>query len=169
MVDSADVKQLLSRFEDLPRFQDGRIDYTHADSAAVVNCFVMHDGRLLLLKRSDQVMVYPGKWNVVGGFLDEAVSVKQKVCEELSEELGIEKASIDRVEEHEMFEYGDRTASRTWFIFPTVVTLNSPDITLDWEHTEYRWIQPGEISKFDIVPGLDRLAARVLVSQTSHS
>jgi hypothetical protein len=65
-------QDIISRLaEKLPKFLDGRIDYTDAKEAAVLNCFVMHDGELLLLKRSDKVSHYKGVWHVVAGFLDE--------------------------------------------------------------------------------------------------
>jgi len=35
-----------------------------------------------------------------------------------------------------------------------------PDIKLNWEHTEYRWIKPEELKKFDIVPSLDNSLKR---------
>ena len=36
-----------------------------------------------------------------------------------------------------------------------VVLKNKPDITLDWEHTQFVWITPGELAGYDIVPKVD--------------
>jgi hypothetical protein len=33
---------------------------------------------------------------------------------------------------------------------------NKPEIKLDWEHTEYKWIKPGEFKEFETVPKLDK-------------
>ncbi len=33
---------------------------------------------------------------------------------------------------------------------------NKPEIILDWEHTEYKWIKSKELKNFDMVPNLDK-------------
>ena len=40
---------------ELPRFEDGRVDYTKSPVAPVVNCIVWYDDKILLLQRSDRV------------------------------------------------------------------------------------------------------------------
>src|SRR3989338_9189804 len=78
----------------LPRFADGRIDYTHAAEAPVLNCFVLHKGKLLLLLRSGEVGWMKNRWHIVAGFLDEERTLREKIIEELEEELGIAEHSI---------------------------------------------------------------------------
>jgi hypothetical protein len=34
-------------------------------------------------------------------------------------------------------------------------------ISIDWEHFEYKWVEPGELSAYDTVPGLAEALARV--------
>ena len=41
----------------LPKFPDGRIDYSSSDIAPVITVFVKHKDKILLLKRSDKVRV----------------------------------------------------------------------------------------------------------------
>ena len=39
------------------------------------------------------------------------------------------------------------------------------DVVLDWEHTEYRWIEPGELVDFDTVVSLQRTLEAALDSK----
>jgi len=46
-----------------------------------------------------------------------------------------------------------------------LVTLKEkPEIKLNWEHTEYKWIKAAEINNFDIDVELDKTLERALGS-----
>ena len=79
-----DTKIILKEFIDLPKFEDGRIDYTSSKKAPILLCFVKFQEKILLVKRSNKVGNYQGKWNVVAGFIDEPKPLKEKVLEELT-------------------------------------------------------------------------------------
>lgn len=142
----------------LPHFPDGRIDYTTAAKCPVINVIVTYEGRTLLLKRSDKVMAYKGKWNCIGGFLDEVGTIEDKIHEELREELSVLPTLVERIAYVDPIEVVDSAIGRTWLIQPAVVVLKEqPIITLDWEHTDYAWVLQSEVSKYDTVEGLDKL------------
>ena len=149
--------------EKLPKFSDGRIDYSDSDKAPVLTCFVKYEGRILLLRRSDKVRVYQGLWNSVAGYLDEFRPLEEKAHEELREELGITSDLIKQTKLGQPYELTGNKAKKIWVIFPVLVELNKePVIKLDWEHTDFRWIDPADIKSFDIVPDLDKTLSRVL-------
>lgn len=146
----------------LPTFSDGRIDFSNADTAPVLTIFICYQQKLLLLKRSDKVNTYKQKWNTVAGYLDELKPIKEKILEELGEEVGIQNEHIDSYCFGERYTFTDKKAKKTWIVYPALVTLKQkPTITLDWEHTEYRWIKPNELSTFDHVPQLERSLAHI--------
>ncbi len=149
--------EIIKSFSDkLSKFSDGRIDYRESDTAPVLNVFIKYNDKILLLKRSDKVRAYKNKWNSIGGYLDEIVPLEKKVLEELSEELGIEHDYIQEIKYADSHELYDDEIKLTWIIFPVLVVLNTqPKINLDWEHTDYKWIDPRELSKFDTVTGLE--------------
>ena len=149
--------------EKLPKFSDGRIDYSSSNKAPVLTCFVKYENKILLLKRSDKVRVYQGLWNSVAGYLDEFRPLEEKALEELREELGITADIIKQTKLGQPYELNDDNAKKIWVIFPVLVELNKePVIKLDWEHTEYKWINPADLKSFDIVPDLDKTLAKVL-------
>ena len=147
----------------LPRFSDGRIDYSRSDVAPVVTVFIRYKGKVLLLKRRDKVGTYPGKWNTVTGYLDEVKTIREKVLEEIKEEIGMNKDNILSYDLVESYRFKDLSANKTWIVHPVLVELkDKPVIRLDWEHTEYRWIRPDEIKNFDVVPRLDESLKRAI-------
>ena len=142
----------------LPHFHDGRINYSSSKTAPVINVVVEYKDKILLLKRSDKVNSYKGKWNTIGGYLDEIVPLKKKVEEELREELGITDLEKAKISYGESYEFHDREIGRTWIIFPVLVEFQTkPKIKIDWEHTEFKWIKHGEIGKFDCVPKIEKI------------
>lgn len=142
----------------LPKFEDGRIDYTNATEAPVVNIVVMYNERMLLLKRSDQVLTYKGMWNCVGGYIDSYDDPDKFVIKELEEELGILESDIMLLELGIPIIKEDKSIPITWHIYPYLVTLASkPEIILDYEHTECAWIDPVTITEYETVPGLEKL------------
>lgn len=147
----------------LPHFPDGRIDYTMALKCPVINVIVAHHGRVLLLKRSDKVMAYKGKWNCIGGFLDEVGTIEDKIYEELREELSVLSLLVERIVYVDPVEVVDSAIDRTWLIQPALVVLKEqPIITLDWEHTDYAWVAQDEVEKYDTVKGLDALIKKAV-------
>jgi len=146
----------------LPHFPDGRINYSSSRTAPVINVVVKHKDKILLLKRSDKVNSYKGKWNTIGGYLDELKPVKEKVFEELREELGI-KCANENIYFGEIYEFHDTEIGKTWIICPVLVEFpRKPRIRLDWEHTDYSWVKPEEISHYDTVPKLGDVLDRVI-------
>jgi 8-oxo-dGTP pyrophosphatase MutT (NUDIX family) len=137
----------------LPKFPDGRIDYSNSDRAPVITAFVKCEDKILLLKRSKEIKNYPQKWNAVTGFMDELKPVEEKVLEEIEEELGIGKGSIVLMRIGKPYEVTDYDVKKTWIVNPVIVELKRiPEIRLNFEHTEFKWIKREELSYFNTVP-----------------
>lgn len=164
-----DIQKILKELsKKLPKFPDGRIDYTTSNRCVVLNCFVEYDDKVLLLKRSDKVLNYKGMWNSIAGFIDQFRPVKEKLLEELSEELDIHEDDIKEIFEGKVFESYDDKIDKTWIICPYLVTLNKKkEIKLDWEHTDYAWIEPRDINNYKTVPGLDNTLNRIISESRS--
>lgn len=139
----------------LPKFPDGRINYSDSDVAPVITVFVRYNDEILLLKRGDKVRVYQRKWNTVAGYLDQVRPIREKILEELREEVEVELKEISSIQLGKPFRFKDRKIGKTWLIHPVLVILGrKPKIKLDWEHTEFKWIRPDDLKSFDLVPNL---------------
>ena len=142
-----------------PKFKPkpGQIDYTSARWAPVINCIVTYRGKILLVQRSHRLHFYPGYWNGISGFLDDRRTLEQKVRGELREEVGIAAKHVRRIRLGEIFHQDAPEYRKTWIVHPVLVNVTTDRIRLDWEAEEYRWVRPAEASRFDLLPGFDRV------------
>ncbi len=130
------LKDFYSRY---PHFPDGRIDYTNASSAAVLDCFVRYMGKILLLERSDKVGLNKNRWSMIMGYLDEPdKSLLEKALIEIEEETGISQNHIVSHCLGKPFKRVKGVGGKTWYVYTILVDLDSQQpIKLDWEHTSY--------------------------------
>ena len=163
-MNEAKILDLLKKFsKKLPHFEDGRINYSDSNEAPVVTIFVKYKNEILLLKRSDKVRTYRGKWNTIAGYLDEVKPLKEKVLEELREEIGVIEKNILNIKYGGSYKLKDKKINKIWIVHPVLVELkDKPEIVLDWEHTEYKWIKPKDLNKYDTVVSLGETLNKVL-------
>lgn len=139
----------------------GEVDYTNIRWAPIVNCVVKYKDKILVVKRSKEVGFYPGYWNGVSGFLNDKKSIKQKVEEELNEELGILKNKIRKIKLGKIFEKDAPRYKKTWIVHPVLVEVKSNKLKLDWEAENYKWVNFNEAKKLKLVPGFDEVLKRL--------
>jgi 8-oxo-dGTP diphosphatase len=127
----------------------------------VVTCFLKSDGKILLLRRSRQVGSYQGKWAGVSGYV-ESPPDKQAMIE-IGEETGLETGDILLLKKGEPLVINDEDLGIKWVVHPFLFHVNTPEkVKIDWEHKEYKWIDPVDIDKYDTVPGLKNTLERVI-------
>ncbi len=131
-------------------FSDGRVDYTHADIAPIVMCTIVHEDKILLLKRGYGLADAEGKWSVATGFIDEDKPVEKIVAKEISEELGLE-VNEGHIKVGNSYTLASDQEKRNYIVFPCLLVLDSkPAIILDREHTDYKWVKFEDIANFDV-------------------
>lgn len=160
----ADIEEIVAEIaKDLPRFSDGRIDYTNAQRAPVINSVVMHGNQILILKRSNQLNFYPGQWSGVSGFIDELRPIEDIVSKELEEEIGVSRNLVTRIGVGKAIEQRSTKHNRVWMIYPILVELKEkPVVRLDREHSDYAWIAPEELEKYKMLPGFSQVVTEAL-------
>lgn len=109
-----------------------------------------------------KLSLYPGYWNGISGFLDDQRSLKEKVEDEIKEELGMSKTKIRRIRLGEIFDQEDPAHKKTWVVHPVLVEVKTDKVTLDWEAEEYKWVTVGEIKKLKLLPGFREVLKGVL-------
>jgi 8-oxo-dGTP diphosphatase len=131
----------------------------------VVTCILEHDGKILLLKRSNQVGTYRGLWGGVAGYVEEMEDPYDTALKEIQEEVGIEVEDVELVRKGDPIEFSDTYDGKRydWVVYPFLFHLQAKELVrVDWEHEEYRWVHPSEVRKLDIVPGLDDVIRQLL-------
>jgi 8-oxo-dGTP pyrophosphatase MutT (NUDIX family) len=159
-----DTQALVERFgAGLPRLPDGRVDFSAATELPVLVCFVECQGKILLLKRSSKVRSYRGKWCGVAGYIDQARPVEDIVYAELKSELGLSPQDVDSMSLGQAYDFADPALNRRWRIHPMFVRLKgTPQIEIDWEHTDFEWILPEDLDAYDTVPMLEESMRRAI-------
>jgi 8-oxo-dGTP pyrophosphatase MutT (NUDIX family) len=119
----------------------------------VVTCFLQHNNKILILKRSPKVGSYQGRWAGVSGYVE--TSDIEQAFTEIKEETGLDKDEVELQAKGELLQVVDNKLGRIWVIHPFLFKVKSPEkIGIDWEHTEMKWIKPQELTNYETVPGL---------------
>jgi 8-oxo-dGTP pyrophosphatase MutT (NUDIX family) len=134
---------------------DAMIATTH-----VVTCFLSYNNRILILKRSDQVRTHKHKWAGVSGYIEPGETDEQTALKEIREETGITEENLELVRKSDPIHVQD--GEHVWVVHPFLFRSATDKVTLDWEHTEYRWIAPDELKSYDFVIFLDHALDAVL-------
>ena len=119
---------------------------------SVVACILRHAGRIALLKRSQAVGSSPGRWHCVTGFVDEGRGPLEQALTELHEETGLAGGVVWLVAAPPPIRIERPHQGWVWVIHPFLFEIDSPDLRLDWEHDEYRWIDRSALAHWDVMP-----------------
>lgn len=131
----------------------------------VVTCLLEHDGKILLLKRSQRVGTYRGLWGGVAGYVEELEDPYDTAIKEIREEAGIRIDDLELVRKGDPLEISDTYEGKRydWTVYPFLFHIQSKDLVhIDWEHEEYRWVHPSELRRLETVPGLDEVVKQLL-------
>lgn len=139
----------------------GQTDYTNIRYAPVVNCVLFHKGKILLVKRNENLNFYPNFWNGISGFLDDGKSFDEKVKEEVFEEVGITEEKIASIRRGEIFHQDEPKYGKTWIVHPVLIEVRTDVVTLDWEAQKHQWLSIDEVKTLDLLPGFDEVLKRV--------
>jgi 8-oxo-dGTP diphosphatase len=125
------------------------------DTKHVVTCFLEHDGKIMILRRSQRVGTYRGRWAGVSGYIEEGISPSNQALTEIKEEAGLDADDVQLVREGQPLDVLDAELGRKWIVHPLRFNVLKPDkIRIDWEHIEVKWIAPGDIGGHETVPKL---------------
>jgi len=135
----------------------GQVDYTHVRWTPVINCVVRFKNSILLVQRSEKVNFYPGYWNGISGFLDDAKGMEEKVKEELKEELDISSDQIKEIQAGRIFHQDEPKYKKTWIVHPVLVDVDTDRVCLNGEGKTYQWVKYGDMKDFCLLPGFDKV------------
>ena len=101
--------------------------------------------------------MYPNRWELPGGKLEENESVKQCALREFFEETGI-KATFTHQKPVRMDSYviNTPTGSKSYHqkIYLVQHPEGTPKVTLSKEHSEFAWITHQNLHEYDFLPGV---------------
>ena len=132
-------------------------------STKIVTSFIKDNDKLLILKRSDKVKSMKGLWAGVSGIIEKDEEPLERAIIEIFEEVGITKDKITLVKSaEEMRVHSPQYENHEWEIFPFLFEAKNPTIKLNWENSEFKWINVDELEKYQTVPSLQKVLFNLL-------
>ena len=127
----------------------------------IVTVFLEHHKKILILKRSQKVKTMKTKWGGISGYIEQEEPV-MRALKEIEEETGLNNNNVRLINIGEPLEAIQANDPEiTWIVHPYLFSSNTDQIRIDWEHDEYRWINPKEIKNYETVPRLGDALDRV--------
>jgi 8-oxo-dGTP diphosphatase len=132
---------------------------------SVVSCLLEYQGKILLLKRSTKVSTYKGMWGAVAGYIEPDETPFETALKEIREEAGLLSDDVSLLRKGDTAPISDLYEGKRydWVIHPFLFEVKKKDkVHIDWEHVEYRWIDPGDIGRYETVPGLKEIVRKLV-------
>ena len=129
----------------------------------IVTSFIKNDNNILILKRSNKVKSMKGLWAGVSGIIenDEEPLVRAKI--EIFEEVGIEEEHLKLLKSPEQIRVeSPQYRNHKWEIFPFLFETKNTEIKLNWENSEFKWIEVKQLKEFETVPNLKEILFSLL-------
>ena len=132
-------------------------------STKIVTSFIKDNEKLLILKRSDKVKSMKGLWAGISGIIEKNEEPLKRAKIEILEEVGIIEDRITLVRSvEEMRINSPQYENHEWEIFPFLFEAKNPIIKLNWENSEFKWINKEELKNYDTVPSLQKVLFNLL-------
>jgi len=129
----------------------------------VVTAFLSHEGRVLVLRRSERVSTYQGRWAGVSGTISPPKTPVEQALTEIAEETSLSDHDVTLLASGEPLHVEDAGLRTRWVVHPFLFAVENPDrVRLDWEHVEASWVRPEELEARQTVPGLVAALEKVL-------
>ncbi len=129
----------------------------------VVTSFLESDGEILILRRSERVGSYQGRWAGVSGYIE--TTADEQALTEIEEETGLRQQDLELIKKGKPLPIKDERLGVKWVVHPYLFHIKDRGkIKIDWEHKGVKWIRPEDIDSYQTVPELKEILARVYKS-----
>ena len=132
-------------------------------STRIITAFIKNNNKILILKRSDKVRSMKGLWSGISGIIENNEIPINRAKIEIFEEVGIKENKINLVKSVEKIKISSpQYENHEWEVFPFLFETNETEIKLNWENSEFRWINVNELENYETVPSLDKILFNLL-------
>jgi len=132
-------------------------------STRIVTSFIKNNNKILILKRSEKVRTMKGLWSGVSGIIENNEKPRDRAVIEIFEEVGIEKWKISLIKTIEKMKISSpQYENHEWEVFSFLFKTNETKIKLNWENSEFKWIELDELKNYETVPSLEKILLNLL-------
>ena len=132
-------------------------------STKIVTSFITNNDKFLLLKRSEKVKSMKGLWAGVSGIIEKNETPLERAKIEIFEEVGIKESDIKLLRSSDLIRIeSPQYKNHEWEIFPFLFETATTEIILNWENSEFKWINADELSNYETVPSLEKVLSNLI-------
>ena len=132
-------------------------------STKIITSFIRNNNKLLILKRSDKVKTMKGLWAGISGIIENDEEPLKRAKIEIFEEVGITEDKVILVKSADrMLVSSPQYENHEWEIYPFLFEANNPRIKLNWENSQFEWIDIEELENYKTVPSLQKVLFNLL-------
>ena len=132
-------------------------------STNIVTSFIKNDDKILILKRSDKVKSMKCLWAGISGIIENNETPLTRAKIEIFEEAGIHEEQIELLKAIQQIKISSpQYKNHEWNIFPFLFKAKNPEIKLNWENSDFNWIEPSQIKNYETVPELEKILFSLL-------
>lgn len=132
-------------------------------STKIVTSFIQDGQKLLILKRSNNVKTMKGLWAGISGIIEKDEEPLKRAKIEIYEEAGISEDQLKLVKNADMLKiHSPQYENHEWEIFPFLFEVKEPEIKLNWENSEFKWITKDDLKNYKTVPSLEKVLSNLL-------
>ena len=129
----------------------------------IVTSFIQDEQKLLILRRSNKVKTMKGLWAGISGIIEKNETPLTRAKIEIYEEAGISEDKIKLIKKADKLRiHSPQYENHEWEIFPFLFEAKNPDIKLNWENSEYKWITRDELKNYNTVPSHEKVLQNLL-------
>src|SRR2546422_1627462 len=158
MVDRVDLGCLRAGDRVVVDGSRGTIELPDIRAKRVVTAILRNRGRILIVRRSEKVGTFQGKWSAISGRIEGREDPKRRAIVEVREETGIRAITFRGAGDPVLA----RDGTTIYVVHPFLFDTSNRRVRLDWENVEHRWVRPEELERFESVPRLVDVVAAVL-------
>jgi nucleoside triphosphatase len=100
--------------------------------------------------------VFPGRWALPGGGVEEDEQIRDALHREVREELGLSVTDERPVTFRDLLREKTFPDGRTQLVYMIFLIFEcrvaAGDVRLNDEHVEYAWVEPTELERYDLDP-----------------
>ena len=129
----------------------------------IVTSFLKNSNKILLLKRSEKVKSMKNLWAGISGIIEGGEDPLNRAKIEIFEEVGIKESEVTLLKTgKKMIIESPQYTNHQWEVYPFLFSCSIQEIKLNWENSDSRWIEVGELDDFTTVPSLYKVLASLL-------
>jgi 8-oxo-dGTP pyrophosphatase MutT (NUDIX family) len=104
-----------------------------------------------------------GLWSGISGIIEKNETPLDRAKIEIFEEVGITENKITLVKAIEKMQvHSPQYENQEWIIFPFLFQTKEMKINLNWENSDFKWIESNQLKNYETVPSLQKVLVNLL-------